>query len=291
MRLIKPFAYILAAVAVVTACFIFLNRSARQARNKQLQTQLVAGDSLAGEIENLKQIKAILETLAANPSDSAARTNLLRHIQTTDDNAGSRDIIAGLKSVYALIQLGIGEKNGPALCEHIRTQYAGSEYAAMLKPLQLSEQCPTCAGKGIITTTCPSCLASGNCAACGGKGSRLVNHRTPEKFSTLEKSLPKKVGESSTTVTVEEKCTACGATGLCPACQGERHYIANCRDCGVSGQIFSKNKIKALLDLCLNRTLTQLVDRQKQGAGHAIRKNGDRALPPPQSQDSVDKGS
>jgi len=117
----------------------------------------------------------------------------------------------------------------------IEKKNPNSAYLQRLSGNNLSEDCSTCNGGGLITSQCKTCGGSGQCSTCKGNGS--------------------KPGIGNTSM----KCAACMGSGKCKQCNGTGNTTLKCQKCGGKGKILSSQSIK-------NEYLALLKERSgKQG--------------------------
>ncbi|MFO7534790.1 MAG: hypothetical protein R6X19_03770 [Kiritimatiellia bacterium] len=211
------------------------------------------GEPLLDPVEAAGIVR-VLEALNVNPSNSHFRGELFLHIKRLDARGGARELNAGLKSVYSLIELGTGEPAGREHCALVQSNYSDTLFAVMVDPASTLTPCLACGQKGDVPSVCPACRGQGQCAACGGDG--IVKKNVPAPADQVIDK--KKVGGAPATVTVDSPCSACKGSGKCPPCEGAKTVLAKCPACEGTGMAVSKPAAKAMFDAAMSATLELL---------------------------------
>ena len=224
------------------------------------------------ELKVVNGIIKTLETLRGKPADSESIKELSAYITNLADSNDNRVIKCGMKTVFALAQMGMGnEQSGLAGCDHIKINYADTEFVGIANKDNFYNPCQKCQQKGEIHDKCKVCSGNTRCKVCGGSGTRQVVKTAPQGLAgPMGKRGRTLGGDAPATTTVNVPCSSCNGSGKCSACRGIGFFSNKCVECDGAGKLLSKLKVKAQYDIALTKTLTKLTARQNEGKDLAL---------------------
>lgn len=200
-----------------------------------------------------------LHILKERPGASDALKDMRGTIVRIEETKRNRNARCWLMTVYALGQLGAGNRDeGIKCCKHVREAYPDTDCSEMLADNNLFDDC----SKG--AEQCATCKGSGKCASCGGSGKR-ESGSAPTKPSrkglsrvpsaTRTKRIGGSLGKPQRAYT-SQKCLSCKGTGQCMRCKGSADASSGaCKLCGGTGQAIAKIRVKEHYDEAIEKAL------------------------------------
>lgn len=193
---------------------------------------------------NANALIVVLNNFKARPSDSLLSAEILKYIQNISDS-NSIDIAIGLKMVYSLSQIGIGNENIGVKCfESIKDKVSKTEFASYANFDKYFSPCQVCAGKKVKANICSICNGSKKCKSCAGLGFTTVEAKN-SSFAGPQKSGNKFKAMGQSASKKDVKCSLCKGSGLCLGCKGEGNIAIECVACSGKGNQLDKNILHA----------------------------------------------
>jgi hypothetical protein len=150
-------------------------RTKDKSNQLNMQRPIATVDSKAPIPEDNKVVKHImrtLKTLKYNPADPVALEDLIWCLENVNEDGNGRNVLAGMKTIYALQQLSTGDdSNGLEECELINKLYSDTKFVEYINPVWLYIKCQKCQD-GEVMVPCIRCGGKGVCPSCRLKATK-----------------------------------------------------------------------------------------------------------------------